>query len=75
MWADENYIKEFRTTLCFSNNLQQIIYLYFTCMKETFQIPVTYRVKELQFDAQLLQLRYIRKIHVDVNTIIFYLKR
>jgi hypothetical protein len=44
-------------------------------MEETFQIPITYRGKELQFDAQLLKLGYIRKIQVDVKGIIMFLEK
>ncbi len=44
-------------------------------MEETFQILVTYRGKELQFDAQLLQFGYIRKIQVDVNGIIVFIEK
>lgn len=44
-------------------------------MEELFQIPVTYHGKEIQFDAQLLQLGYTRKIQVDVNGIIVYLEK
>lgn len=39
-------------------------------MEDTFKIPVTYKSKELEFDAQLLQLGYTRKIQVDVSGII-----
>ena len=44
-------------------------------MEETFQLPVTYRGKELQFDAQLLQLGYTRKIQVDVNDMIVFIEK
>lgn len=44
-------------------------------MEENFQIPVIYRGKELQFDAQLLQVGYIRKIQLDVNGIIVFLEK
>ena len=53
------------------------MYLTTAAQKElkTFQIPITYRGKELQLDAQLLQLGYIRKIHVDVNSIIVFIEK
>ncbi len=44
-------------------------------MEDTFQIPVTYQGKELQFDAQLLQLGYTRKIQVDVYGVIIFLEK
>ena len=44
-------------------------------MEDTFQIPVTYQGKELEFDAQLLQLGYTRKIQVDVYGIIIFLEK
>ncbi len=44
-------------------------------MEDTFQIPVTYQGKELNFDAQLLQLGYISKIQVDVNGVIIFLEK
>ena len=34
---------------------------------DTFDIPVIYQGKELQFKARLLQLGYIHKIEIDVN--------
>lgn len=36
-------------------------------MEDTFDIPVTYRGKELLFKSQLLILGYTHKISVDVN--------
>ena len=36
-------------------------------MEEQFEIPVTYQGKELQFNAQLLQVGYVHKILVDVK--------
>ena len=53
------------------------MYLTTAAQKElkTFQIPITYRGKELQLDAQLLQLGYIRKIHVDVNSKIVFIEK
>lgn len=44
-------------------------------MEDTFQIPVTYQGKELEFDAQLLHLGYTRKIQVDVYGIIVFLEK
>jgi len=38
-------------------------------MKESFEIPVTYKNKELSFQARLLHLGYIYKFLVDVNGI------
>ena len=36
-------------------------------MEDTFDIPVTYKEKELLFKSQLLILGYTHKISVDVN--------
>jgi hypothetical protein len=36
-------------------------------MEDTFDIPVTYKNKELLFKSQLLILGYTHKISVDVN--------
>ena len=36
-------------------------------MEDTFDIPVTYKGKELLFKSQLLILKYTHKISVDVN--------
>lgn len=36
-------------------------------MDDNFEIPVLYKGKELQFNAQLLRVGYIHKILVDVN--------
>ena len=36
-------------------------------MEDTFDIPVTYKDKELTFKSQLLILGYTHKISVDVN--------
>ena len=36
-------------------------------MEDTFDIPVTYKNKELLFTGQLLQLGYIHKISIDVH--------
>jgi hypothetical protein len=36
-------------------------------MEDTFDIPVTYKGKELLFKSQLLILGYTHKISVDVN--------
>ena len=44
-------------------------------MEDTFQIPVTYQGKELEFDAQLLQFGYTRKIQVDIYGIIIFLEK
>ncbi len=44
-------------------------------MEDTVQIPVTYKGKELEFDAQLLHLGYINKIQVDVNGVIVFLEK
>ncbi len=44
-------------------------------MEDTFQIPVAYQGRELEFDAQLLQLGYTRKIQVDVYGIIIFLEK
>lgn len=44
-------------------------------MEETFQIPVIYQGKELEFDAQLLQLGFARKIQVGVYGSIIFLEK
>ena len=44
-------------------------------MEDTFQIPVIYQGKELEFDAQLLQLGYSRKIQVDIYGSIIFLEK
>lgn len=36
-------------------------------MDDTFELPVTFRGKELLFPAQLLQLGYTYKIQVDIE--------
>ena len=37
-------------------------------MEDSFQIPVVYRDKELQFNARLLQLGYVQKIEIEVSS-------
>ena len=36
-------------------------------MEESFKLPVTYKNKELEFEAKLLAFGYVHKFHIDID--------